>query len=365
MSQLIKISIILVSVFLFGGFIGFIISDTSISDLISNGNSIESSPQNLKQIDIDEYVDISNSKDINKKRQELINFIWKSNSLPSELPIVETNFIDSRFSDLTNLQKIEKITLQMEHGFISNSYLFVPNDGNEKLIIYHQGHSGGFINGKQTIQDFLNAGFSVAAFSMPLFEPNNQPTENIENIGPIKFLKHNQFVLLESENFSTLELFLSPISSTLNYLETHYGYSEFYMVGISGGGWTSSVYPALDTRISKSFSVAGSLPLSLRNVIDDVGDYEQFHPELYSIANYFELYVLSSTGKDREFYQIFNKNDPCCFAGETYKIYHEPLKKFISKFDSGNFDIIIDDTHTEHKISENITEFIIQNLLNL
>ena len=46
----------------------------------------------------------------------------------------------------------------MEHGFISNSYLFVPNDGNEKLIIYHQGHSGGFINGKQTIQDFLNAG---------------------------------------------------------------------------------------------------------------------------------------------------------------------------------------------------------------
>ena len=54
---------------------------------------------------------------------------------------------------------------------------------------------------------------------------------------------------------------------------------------------------------------AGSLPLSLRNVIDDVGDYEQFHPELYSIANYFELYVLSSTGKDREFYQIFNKNE--------------------------------------------------------
>ena len=100
------------------------------------------------------------------------------------------------------------------------------------------------------------------------------------------------------------------------------------------------------------------------NVIDDVGDYEQFHPELYSIANYFELYVLSSTGKDREFYQIFNKNDPCCFAGEIYKIYHEPLKKFISKFDSWNFDIILDDTHTEHKKSENITEFIIQNLLN-
>ena len=191
MSQLIKISIILVSVFLFGGFIGFIVSDTSISDLISNGNSIESSPQNLKQIDIDEYVDISNSEDINKKRQELINFIWKSNSLPSQQPTVESNFIDERFSNLTNLQKIEKISLKMDHGFISHSYLFIPDSGNGQLIIYHQGHSGGFINGKQSIQDFLNAGFSVAAFSMPLTGMNNQPIINIENIGPVKFLKHN------------------------------------------------------------------------------------------------------------------------------------------------------------------------------
>ena len=113
MSKLIKTSIILISVFLFGGFIGFMISDTSISDLASNENSIESSSQNLKQIDIDEYVNISNSEDINKKRQELINFIWKSNSLPLQQPIVESNFIDERFSNFTNLQKIEKISLTM------------------------------------------------------------------------------------------------------------------------------------------------------------------------------------------------------------------------------------------------------------
>ena len=43
------------------------------------------------------------------------------------------------------------------------------------------------------------------------------------------------------------------------------------MIGISGGGWTTTVYPAIDTRISESFSVAGSLPLSLRNTIEDNG----------------------------------------------------------------------------------------------
>tara|TARA_Y100001936_G_scaffold109492_1_gene107651 strand:+ start:1133 stop:2230 length:1098 start_codon:yes stop_codon:yes gene_type:complete len=364
MSKPIKISLILIAVFLFGTFVGFLLSDTSISDLNYNTNGTGQSTQNLNSININEYVKFSNIEDIHKKRLELINFIWKSNSLPSQQPVVDTNFNDDRFSDLTNLQKIEKITLEMDHGFISQSYLFLPDNANGKLIIYHQGHSGGFINGKQTIQDFLNAGFSVAAFSMPLHGLNNQPTENIPNIGSVKFFKHNQFVLLESENFSSLELFFSPINSTLNYLENHHSFEEFFMVGISGGGWTSTVYPALDTRISKSFSVAGSLPLSLRNVIDDVGDYEQFHPELYSIANYFELYVLNSTGEEREFYQIFNKNDPCCFAGDAYKIYHEPLKKFVSQFDSGNFDIMIDDSHKEHKISKNTTEFIIQHLLN-
>ena len=173
----------------------------------------------MKPINIEEHVSILNSEDIDKKRHELINLIWKSNSLPSNQPTVETNIVDERFSNLTNLQKIEKISLEMEHGFISNSYLFLPKDSNGKLIIYHQGHSGGFVNGKQTIQDFLNAGFSVAAFSMPLFGMNNQPIVNIDNIGPVKFLKHNQFVLLESEEFSSLKLFFAPINSTLNYIE--------------------------------------------------------------------------------------------------------------------------------------------------
>tara|TARA_Y100001936_G_scaffold246228_1_gene289748 strand:- start:1341 stop:2432 length:1092 start_codon:yes stop_codon:yes gene_type:complete len=362
MSKLIKFTIIVIPVFLFGLFIGFVIPDTLISDTLNDGKNIESFSQNPKPINIDEYVQIRTNQDIHEKRQELINLIWKSDSLPSQKPTVEYNYVDERFSDLRNLQKIEKISLNMGHGFISHTYLFLPDNSNGKLIIYHQGHSGGFINGKKTIQDFLDSGFSVAAFSMPLIGMNNQPIVNIDNVGPVKFLKHNQFVLLESEEFSSLALFFTPITSTLNYLENNYSFSEFHMVGISGGGWTSTVYPALDSRILKSFSVAGSLPLSLRNTVNDVGDYEQFHPKLYSTTNYFEIYVLSSVGKDRGFYQIFNTNDPCCFSGETFKVYHEPLKKIISQFNSGDFDIFIDDTHDQHIISPFSTNLIIDKL---
>jgi hypothetical protein len=355
-------------IFLLGIFVG-IYKIFPYSELNNLKDQLEPEITKKSTIDLPENLEYTNkisietNSDIIEKRNELIQFIWKTNDLPNQLPnSIENNINDVRFDDMPNLKNIEKLTVEMEHGFISHSYLFLPNNSNGKLIIYHQGHSGGFINGKQTIQDFIDSGFSVVAFSMPMIGMNNQPTINIENTGPIKFLKHNQLVLLESEEFSSLKLFFEPINSTLNYLENNYSFSEFHMVGISGGGWTSTVYPALDPRISKSFSVAGSLPLSLRNTMDDVGDYEQFHPQLYSIANYFELYVMSSIGNDRAFYQIFNKNDPCCFSGDIYKSYHESLKNFVSEFNSGDFDIILDDTHNEHIISSFTNKIIINKL---
>ena len=72
-----------------------------------------------------------------------------------------------------------------------------------------------------------------------------------------------------------------------------------------------------DDRINESFSVAGSFPIWLRSDSRDYGDYEQTIPEFYKIANYPELYFLSSYG-DRSLYLFYNEFDPCCFSGEVY-----------------------------------------------
>ena len=98
------------------------------------------------------------------------------------------------------------------------------------------------------------------------------------------------------------------------------------MIGISGGGWTTTLYAAIDDRISKSFSVAGSLPISLRIESRDIGDYEQTHREFYSIANYLELYVMCSYGENRMQMHIFNKLDPCCFSGDLSMNYENIIK---------------------------------------
>ena len=353
-----------VIIFLIGLYVG-ISKVFPFSELNNLKDELELRSYNLDYnsypVELNNSISLQNPNDIEQKRNQLIQFIWKTNSLPQELPdTIDRNIIDKRFSNFSNLKQIDRLTIKMEHELSSIVYVFIPEKNNGNVMLYHQGHSGGFINGKSTIQKFLDSGFTVAAFSMPLLGLNNQPVIDMEDLGSVKLFKHNQFVLLESENFSSMSYFFTPISITLNYFSENFSFNNFHMVGISGGGWTTTVYPALDTRITKSFSVAGSLPLALRITIDDVGDYEQFHPEFYSIANYLELYIMSSSGNGREHFQIFNKYDSCCFAVNSLDLFENSMKKYFSKFDSGNFDILIDDTHKQHKISNSISDFIIK-----
>ena len=320
-------------------------------------------PISLEKFVISSIIDIDNESDILKKREALSYLIWKSKSIPNSYPdTIDTNIIDERFNDLNNLKQIDKFSIEMKHGLSSYVYLFLPEKANNQLIIYHQGHSGGFINGKSTISYFLKNGYTIAAFSMPLVGINNQPTVDLEHFGPVKFISHRQFQLLETDDFSPISYFFTPISYTLNYLDDNYNFTNYYMIGISGGGWTSTIYPAIDTRITKSFAVNGSLPLFLMLSPKDVGDYENFYPDLLKIANYLELYIMSSYGENREFTQVFNKYDPCCFAGLKYEYYEVELQQIIASLGKGNFSVISDDTHKEHIISDFSLELIEKNL---
>ena len=135
------------------------------------------------------------------------------------------------------------------------------------------------------------------------------------------------------------------------------------MVGISGGGWTTTLYSAIDQRITQSYSVAGSLPQYLRNTQADMGDYEQTLPNLYRIANYLDLYTLDAYGNNRKHIQIFNKYDPCCFADPAFETYSGIIKSAINNLDgNGTFAVYVDDTHKEHKISNHALEIILKSM---
>lgn len=316
------------------------------------------------EMDVSSLVKIKNENDILQKRDSLINFMWNTDHLPKDLPEISKNIYDVRYTDLKNLQQIDKITVNMDYGINSIAYHFIPEKKSNSLIIYHQGHSGDFFNGKKTIQFFLEHGYSVVAFSMPLLGMNNQPFVEIPPFGTLSLQSHDQLRFLEIYDEKPIRFFLEPISISLNYFEKSFNYKSIIFVGLSGGGWTGVVTPAIDTRINQSYSIAGSYPIFLQSSINSLGDYESTLPEFYEISNYLELYIMASFGNDRKFIQIFNEFDSCCYSGNYYKIYEDDVKKIIQELDNGKFDIWLDSSHKGHKISQNILEKILKSIEN-
>jgi hypothetical protein len=338
----------------------------SAKEILLEQKTIESN-QFINQANVDYLIKIDTKSDIDQKRDFLTEFFWDVGSLQrvkdkSQLPEVESDISDSNYKDLQNLSRIDRLTVEMEYGVSSVSYLFIPERSNEKLILYHQGHGGDFLLGMDTIQFFLDRNFTIVAMAMPLLGMNNQPIVEIDGLGQIKLNSHKQLRLLETKNFNPMKLFVDPIQINLNFLDKEYNFKQYSMIGLSGGGWTTVVYSAIDERISNSFSVGGSMPIYLRVAERDMGDYEQTNIDLYQNVNYLELYVLGAYGDDRKHIQIFNKNDPCCYSGNGYETYELVIKDKMLQLGKGNFQIFIDDTHDEHKISDTAREFILETI---
>lgn len=305
------------------------------------------------------------------KRAELVNFIWGTNGLPKDQPAnVEKAIQDQRYADLTNLKQIDRLTVNMEWGLTSTAYHFIPVQGNGKLLIYHGGHDGDFIIAKDLISFFVKNGFAVIGMSMPLEPPNNQPVVEIENVGKVQLAFHDQLKLLKMKSGDPVQLLLTPVAVIMNYAEP-LGYQAIFMTGVSGGGWATTMYAALDPRVRRSYPAAGTLPLNLREDSGrtnsaqrpaDWGDYEQTIPKLHSIANYLDLYVLSSLGEQRKQLQIINKYDPCCFSGEAFRAYEAPVNERVHNLGGGSFAVFLDTTNRTHSISKDAMKVILDDI---
>jgi len=316
--------------------------------------------------DIFNNIKINSIDDIKNKRFNLYQYLWFQNSLPTKLPdLINNDIKDIDFDDLNNLKRIDKFTIIMDYEINSIPYLFLAENSNNKLIIYHQGHGEkNYFDDKDTIQSFLNSGYSVLIFSMILHGINNEPVINMENFGNLKFTTHNHLKLLESTSFHPIKFFIEPISISLNFIDEKYNFDSYHMVGLSGGGWTTSLYSALDPRILNSFSVAGSFPIALRSDPINFGDYEQTIPDFFRLSNYLELYLMGSYGEDRKSTQIFIKSDPCCFTSELYEKYpyEEIISKKLNHLGNGEFNVIIDESTIKHELSSDILNKILSDI---
>ena len=318
------------------------------------GNEINSSFNSFFfKTKIDDLIGIQALKEVKEKRKQLIEFLWDLRSLPTSMPdVINFNHQDDRYSDLTNLLKIDRLIVQMEYDLNSVIYHFIPKKSNGRVILYHQGHRGDIFLGRTVIKTFLDKGYAVVGFSMPLLGGNNKPDVYLKHLGWFQLERHEEMKLLSPKQGHPLKFFIEPVVDVINYLEESFDYEVLSMMGVSGGGWATTVAAAVDDRIIASFPVAGTVPIYLRSGNStDFGDWEQTVPEFLRIANYLELYILGASGRGRGQTQILNFYDSCCYSGSSANTYRAKVTSRVKKIGFGEFNFIFDHTHKEHKIS--------------
>ncbi len=292
-----------------------------------------------------------------KKRGEIVRYIWGPAGFPSkQRPAAIQENAPSPIAGLKNAKSVETFTIGMEAGQENTTHHFLPAKPNRKLMVLQHGHGCTFDdrNGDKSyglahaVDEMLGAGYGVLIAFMPHMRPGDCGT-----------LPHGKMFDLPVSAGSALKFFLEPVAISLNALKPRY--KEIHMAGLSGGGWTTTLYAAIDPAIRTSYPVAGSIPLYLR-IGGSVGDLEQYLDEFYRFAGYPDLYVLGAMGPGRKQVQILNRRDDCCF-GEAqhdarrigtayepaYRVYERTVQQALGSL--GQFRLVIDEAAPRHMIS--------------
>ena len=327
------------------------------------------------------------------KRQQLTEFIWSTGLPTSTLPSVTTAVDGSVFAgDLAEINPslVSQVSLIDANvsgfDFHSKSYLLRPSNATNgsHVVIVHQGHAGyddRFAFGIEgTVNALLAEGFSVALMHMPLHGWNSDTTANIPGQGTLDYRSHEAIINTTGAPGGGVgfRIFLEPIVQNINYLQTLSNVSVVSMLGISGGGWETSMAAAIDPRIALSIPVAGSAPLYVRNSDpSSTGDVEQFYYPLYAediaadltgggVATWLEIYALGGYGTNRRQVIVTNEFDPCCFSRRYVDSFRDVLNAAVNALGEGAWSHHLDSTTVEHEISPStVADVILPALLQV
>jgi hypothetical protein len=324
----------------------------------------------------DRSITVRSAAQVAQKRSALIQYLWDTNGFPTRLPDETRTNIPCPVKKLEHLKRVDELHIRMAPGLEGLAWHFLADQPQGELVIVHHGHACTLDDDPspndvgyglwRTIQGLLREGFGVLGVFMPHMRPGDCTG------------KHEAMFEIKTAA-SPIKYFLEPTAISLNYmkdakrvaLDEFPRYRAFHMIGLSGGGWTTTIYAAIDPTIRCSFPVAGSIPLYLRSG-GSIGDREQFEPTFYRLAGYPDLYVLGAAGRDRKQVQVLVRRDDCCFGvaqhdahagglpyAEAMREYETRVQGAVKEIGAGSFRLEIDDKAPSHMISHSTIENVL------
>uniref|UniRef100_A0A9E7ZX49 Dienelactone hydrolase domain-containing protein n=1 Tax=Bosea sp. NBC_00436 TaxID=2969620 RepID=A0A9E7ZX49_9HYPH len=323
-------------------------------------STIDNYASEVSAIDPASKIAITDTASANAKRASLIQQIFGSTKIASPSPAIRQNDVDhanTAWVTAANLDAIEEWHVTASRGFISRLYRFVPTKFRQSrrgkgamIIAAGHGHVGSEPPYQASIRHLVARGYEVWTVDMPLSGRNAGPVVVSDPIvGTVQIRNHDELQVLSTPEFNPLRIFFDPIAAIVDELASR-GITNVGMLGLSGGGWTATLYSALDTRIVAAYSVAGTMPLYARPWSPPhsaIGDWEQREiPRLG--ADYLDLYILASQGA--RFVNIHNVRDDCCFGGYVADHYSDAVANVVHII-GGRYDAIFDETAEAHTIT--------------
>lgn len=137
---------------------------------------------------------------------------------------------------------------------------------------------------------------------------------------------HARGAYLDTVGVSMLSVFHLSLKRAMDILESHprTDPARLAMSGLSGGGWQTAVFSAMDPRVSVIVPVAGHGAMGVRiENGSDIGDLEQVPTDMLRVADYTHLTALFAP---RPALLIYNEQDDCCFqAPRTLPAIYDPV----------------------------------------
>src|SRR5438445_2045158 len=216
----------------------------------------------------DREITVHSAREVEEKRHALIKCLWGTEGFPMRrLPDAVVTNIPSPVRQLTNLARVDELRMELAPALQGLAYHFIPQQPNRELVVVHHGHACTLDDDsspadvgyglQRTINALLREGYGVLGVFMPHMRPGD-------------CTGHHDDMFLTNTVGSPIKYFLEPTALALNHVKTQSRagqfpkYREFHITALSGGGWTTTLYAAIDPTIRCSFPVAGTIHRYLR-----------------------------------------------------------------------------------------------------